>query len=102
MSSPLGNGRGGFTGFSGGSAASVFAHGGALVNMGEPDTLNYAYTDPAHVHAVTSVSGLGTFAYDANGNMTLRVEDGKTYTQTFDVENRLVSIYGPMLPVVLT
>jgi YD repeat-containing protein len=81
-----------FTGFVGGSASSVFAHGGALVNTGQPDPAMYAYTDTAHVHAVTAVSGLGTFAYYKNGNMTQRVEGGTTYTQTFDVENRLVSV----------
>jgi RHS repeat-associated protein len=80
------------TGFVGGSASAVFAHGGALVNSGSAGAAMYAYTDIVHVHAVTAVSGLGTFAYDKNGNMTQRVEGGTTYTQTFDVVNRLVSV----------
>ena len=33
-----------------------------------------------------------TYTYDANGNMTQRVEGGLTYTQTFDAENRLISV----------
>jgi len=32
------------------------------------------------------------FAYDANGNMTQRVESGVTWAQTFSAENRLASI----------
>jgi len=32
------------------------------------------------------------FAYDANGNMTQRVESGVTWAQTFNAENRLASI----------
>ncbi|MEO7841428.1 MAG: RHS repeat domain-containing protein [Anaerolineales bacterium] len=42
---------------------------------------------------MTSVSGGGeTYTYDANGNMITRVEGGLTYTQTFDAENRLISV----------
>ena len=58
----------------------------------QSDPALYFYTDTAHVHAVTSVTGVGAFTYDANGNMTRRVENGTTYTQTFDVENRLTSV----------
>ena len=50
---PLGSGRGGVTDFVGGSASSVFAHGGALVNTGI-DPAMYAYTNTAHIHAVTA------------------------------------------------
>jgi len=39
-----------------------------------------------------SLSSGETYAYDANGNMTSRVEGGVTYTQTFDAENRLISV----------
>ncbi|MCA9982103.1 MAG: hypothetical protein KDD89_14765, partial [Anaerolineales bacterium] len=35
---------------------------------------------------------LGAFVYDANGNMTSRTEDGVTYTQQFDAENRLTAV----------
>jgi RHS repeat-associated protein len=44
------------------------------------------------VHAATGLSSGATFTYDANGNMTGRAEGGRTYTQTFDAENRLVSV----------
>ena len=59
----------------------------------------YAYTDPAHPgkagtssHAVTSLSNGDSYQYDANGNMISRIESGVTYTQEFDIENRLVSV----------
>ena len=57
-------------------------------------TGTYAY-DATHKHAVSSVSNqlsVDSYQYDANGNMTQRVENGSTYTQTFDAENRLISV----------
>ena len=51
--------------------------------------------------AVTALSTAETYTYDANGNtpalvcgasVTQRVEGGLTYNQTFDVENRLISV----------
>ena len=54
--------------------------------------VSYTYGDSAHPYAVTILSTGETYAYDANGNMTQRVEGGKTYTQVFDAENRLVSV----------
>ena len=41
---------------------------------------------------MASLSTGETYTYDANGNMTQRVEGGLTYTQTFDAENRLISV----------
>jgi RHS repeat-associated protein len=41
---------------------------------------------------VTARSNGDTFSYDANGNMIQRVQDGVTWTQVFDAENRLVSV----------
>jgi hypothetical protein len=39
---------------------------------------DYAYTDPAHRHAVTNVSidgvSIASYTYDANGNQTCRVD----------------------------
>ncbi len=52
----------------------------------------YNYNDPAHKHAVTSLSSGESYEYDANGNMTERVEGGVTYAQEFDIENRLESV----------
>jgi YD repeat-containing protein len=52
----------------------------------------YNYADPAHKHAVTSLQSGETYSYDANGNMITRVEGGVTYTQNFDIENRLASV----------
>ncbi|MBX3061298.1 MAG: RHS repeat protein, partial [Anaerolineae bacterium] len=51
---------------------------------GHPTT----YTLP---HAVKQI-GANYFYYDGNGNMTKRVEGGVTYTQNFNVENRLTSV----------
>jgi YD repeat-containing protein len=63
-----------------------------LADPGRPDPAIYTYGSADHVHAVTSVSGLGSYAYDAVGNMTQRVENGTAYAQTFDIENRLTQV----------
>ncbi len=60
-------------------------------NIRNKDGRAYAYTDPTHVHAVTNAGG-DAYAYDANGNMIRRSEDGVVYTQTFDIENRLIAV----------
>jgi RHS repeat-associated protein/uncharacterized repeat protein (TIGR01451 family) len=52
----------------------------------------YTYGNSAHKHAATALSSGESYGYDANGNMTTRVENGLTYTQTFDAENRLISV----------
>ena len=64
----------------------------------------YAYsTDQVRPHAVSSTCKVDTtsgpcttvgnsYTYDANGNMTQRVENGVTWTQVFDAENHLVSV----------
>lgn len=68
---------------------------GNLLSVGRgagSPTTSYAYADPAHIHAVTGLSTGESYAYDAAGNMTARAEAGASYTQTFDVENRLASV----------
>jgi RHS repeat-associated protein len=68
----------------------------------------YAY-DSTHKHAATSLSSGETYTYAANGNtlapgatagVTTRVENGVTYTQNYDAENRLISVNvtGQSLP----
>jgi YD repeat-containing protein len=54
--------------------------------------LTYSFTDPAYKHALTALSNGSSYQYDADGNMTQRIEGGATYTQTFNAENRLVSV----------
>jgi RHS repeat-associated protein len=62
---------------------------GNLVNMaGTP----LGYQDSAHKHAATHRNGSQAFTYDANGNMVTRIEGSTTYTQVFDVENRLKTV----------
>gem|GEM_PF-2371030 len=54
-------------------------------------TVTMEYSDPAHVHAAKVVNG-ETFGYDANGNVTTRKENGVTYGQSWDEENRLKEV----------
>ena len=39
-----------------------------------------------------STSTLATYAYDANGNMTCRMEGNALYKQTYNTENRISSV----------
>ncbi|MBI3244284.1 MAG: hypothetical protein HYZ49_18550 [Chloroflexi bacterium] len=91
------NNRGHFIGFTSASGAiSSFVRG--ALSPGQQDWKYTNYTYPAsgpgavRPHAVTGLSTGESYSYDANGNMTTRVEGGSTYTQTFDVENRLASV----------
>jgi RHS repeat-associated protein len=62
----------------------------------EPGFTNAAYTySDEKPHAVTSVdrgASTDTYTYDANGNMTCRVEAGQTYVQSYNVENRMSTV----------
>jgi len=50
----------------------------------------------AHIHAATiAESGVYSYTYDANGNMTRRIENGVTYTQDWTLENRLAFVTWP-------
>jgi uncharacterized repeat protein (TIGR01451 family) len=53
----------------------------------------YTYGDSAHKHAVTSLSTGESYSYDANGNMTCRVEGGVTYKQVYNIENLLTTVH---------
>jgi RHS repeat-associated protein len=93
---PSGFSRNSITAFTSGSAVLPFTRG--LTGSYLPSTPQgwaytlYNYTDPAHKHAVTSLSSGEQYQYDANGNMTQRIEGATTYTQNFDIENRLTSV----------
>jgi YD repeat-containing protein len=67
----------------------------------QPTWITHEYDyDENHPHAVAEVvrnqGELGqytdTFTYDANGNMTCRIEDGQTWRQTYNAQNRLAKI----------
>ena len=67
------------------------------VHIAPPDEHKvYQYADTQHVHAVSRVvpeSGIDdVYKYDENGNMTCRVEGGKTYNQVYNTENRLETV----------
>jgi YD repeat-containing protein len=50
------------------------------------------YSDTAHVHAATHLSGTQALWYDANGNTITRTVAGVTQRLAWDAENRLASI----------
>jgi len=58
-------------------------------------TRTYQYS-PTIPHAVTNLTpetgSPDTYSYDANGNMTCRVEGGVTFIQTYNAENRISTI----------
>lgn len=59
-------------------------------------TLRSFTQDSAHPHAVAAVTEnqqpAANYTYDANGNMTCRVEEGVTYLHDYNTENRISSI----------
>jgi RHS repeat-associated protein len=55
---------------------------------GLPSTADYVYDD---ANRLIDVGGVA-YTWDNNGNMTQRVEGGQTCNQTFDAENRLISV----------
>ena len=80
----------------------------------EPDWVNKAFTyeDEDHIHApLASLGGAktatvtslvvtdendnqttNTYRYDANGNMTCRIEGGETFLQAYNAENRMSGV----------
>ncbi|MDY7078847.1 MAG: LamG-like jellyroll fold domain-containing protein [Chloroflexota bacterium] len=79
------------SGGSGGTYSQKSYNYNAIGNITNFEGTAYYYQDGAHKHAVTSVGG-NSYSYDANGNMTTRNENGTSYTQDFDAENRLVRV----------
>ncbi len=67
----------------------------SMGNITSRDGQNYSYPAPGpgavRPHAVTAV-GSNSYAYDANGNMETRTEDGITYTQHWNEENKLEKV----------
>jgi RHS repeat-associated protein len=56
-------------------------------------TYQYSASIPHAVTSVTPETGSpDTYTYDANGNMKCRIENGVTYTHTYNAENRASSI----------
>jgi hypothetical protein len=47
---------------------------------------------PAVQTVVDGQATLGSYAYDANGNMTCRMENGEWFKQEYNTENRISSI----------
>ncbi len=80
------------------SFSDLYSRGYAYDSIGNLTQLGdkvYEYNDPKP-HAVTAitVNGVqtGKFTYDNNGNMTSRLDATGHYTQTFDIENRLIEV----------
>lgn len=81
-----------------------YSHSYVYDRLGNATTFantSHGYSDPAHKQAVTHVTGVQKFWYDANGNpsawlrasMTKRIEGAVTYDpQVYNVQNRLVSV----------
>ena len=75
-----------------GSFAQSFAYD-AIGNLTRRNNVDYQYTRSANAgpHAVTRV-GADSYGYEPNGNMGLRSEDGTSYTQKWNAENRLSEV----------
>jgi RHS repeat-associated protein len=69
---------------------------GNFTSISRSGVLYTYHADSSQPHAVDSITGpiTQTFTYDSNGNMTERHDQSGSYTQVFDVENRLVAVTG--------
>ncbi|WP_423222644.1 RHS repeat-associated core domain-containing protein [Candidatus Amarolinea aalborgensis] len=56
--------------------------------------VEFAYRNAAHKHALTHISSVQKYWYDANGNATRRISGSQDITLTYDAENRLTAMSG--------
>jgi RHS repeat-associated protein len=74
----------------------TYTYDPATGNLLDKGSATLAYTDPAHVHAATSLSdqsSVNSYQYDANGNQVTRdTANGGQYQLFYDAENRLVQV----------
>jgi RHS repeat-associated protein len=61
-------------------------------NLTSKAGVSYDYNDSTHDHAVTHLSGVHKYWYDANGNQVTRIVGSDTYNLSYDAENRLVEV----------
>jgi RHS repeat-associated protein len=80
------------TGGANGLYSENYAYDPNTGNLALKGDLTYLYEDPAHTHAVTSLSNGNAYRYDANGNMITRDVAGQSYLLDYDAENRLTSV----------
>ena len=69
----------------------AYAANGNITARTDMGSYTYPTAGQARPHAATA-AGANTYSYDANGNMLTRAENGVTYTQTWDEENRLQTV----------
>jgi hypothetical protein len=85
------------TGGSSGLYYETYQYDATTGNLSTKAGIGYTY-DPAHPHAVKSLSNGYNYVYDANGNMTDRNFGTFSFDLAYDAENRLVSVAGSGTP----
>lgn len=81
------------TGGTNGLYNETYAYNASTGNLSSKAGITYTY-DPAHPHAVGSLSNGYSYLYDANGNMIERDLGALEFDLAYDAENRLVSVTG--------
>ncbi|MCI0552520.1 MAG: hypothetical protein L0287_16340, partial [Anaerolineae bacterium] len=80
-----------------GNYSETYSYDNTTGNLSVKAGVSYTY-DPAHPHAVKSLSNNNTYQYDPNGNMTQRIVGALTFNLAYDAENRLTSVNGNGTP----